>query len=123
MKRVITYLFLGAFLLHSTSRIVVHFNFWLNQEFIAQNLCENKEKPQLECNGKCHLKKELDKDDERKQQDNKQQIEVLLFTPTAVDFTVKVLNSNFIEEQQHSVFEIQQKTNGYSSAIFRPPIA
>lgn len=120
MKRFITYLFLGAFLLHSASRMIVYFNYWLNQDFIAQNLCENREKPQLECNGKCHLKKELDKDDERKQQDNKQQIEVILFLSKEriQEFSEQAF---FIEEQIHCAFVVQQKTKGYNPFIFHPP--
>lgn len=31
----------------------------VNYDYISTQLCENKEKPELECNGKCHLKKEL----------------------------------------------------------------
>jgi hypothetical protein len=30
-----------------------------NKEYVAKNLCENKKKPQLKCNGKCHLAKRL----------------------------------------------------------------
>ncbi|WP_235830385.1 hypothetical protein [Paenimyroides tangerinum] len=30
-------------------------------DYIKNELCENKDKPKLECNGKCHLKKELAK--------------------------------------------------------------
>ena len=30
-----------------------------NKEYIAKYLCINKDKPELQCNGKCHLKKEL----------------------------------------------------------------
>jgi len=32
-----------------------------NQDYVAAELCENKEKPQLHCNGKCFLKKQLNK--------------------------------------------------------------
>lgn len=31
----------------------------LNIEYITEKFCENKEKPELACNGKCHLAKEL----------------------------------------------------------------
>lgn len=31
----------------------------VNYDYIVTELCENKDKPKLECNGKCHLKKEL----------------------------------------------------------------
>jgi hypothetical protein len=36
----------------------------INYEYISNVLCENKAKPKLECNGKCHLMKELAKSSE-----------------------------------------------------------
>jgi hypothetical protein len=33
----------------------------INKEYVASNLCENRNKPQLHCNGKCYLKKQLNK--------------------------------------------------------------
>lgn len=33
--------------------------FELNIDTIIENYCVNKEKPQLQCNGKCHLAKQL----------------------------------------------------------------
>lgn len=123
MKRFITYLFLGAFLLHSASRVIVYANFWLNQEFIAENLCENREEPQLECNGKCHLKKELDKDDERKQKDTKQQVEVLLFLSPEISHNLEQTASYFIEKQRHYAFVLVQEPKGYHSHVFHPPIS
>jgi 5-methylthioribose kinase len=56
----------------------------INYDYIVKELCENKEKPELKCNGKCHLMKELAKTSEEdknstsdKKQNVKQQIEVL----------------------------------------------
>lgn len=31
----------------------------VNQDFIAKNLCKNKEKPKLKCHGKCQLMKKM----------------------------------------------------------------
>lgn len=39
--------------------VVVWFN--CNRTYIAQNLCENRDKPQMKCCGKCYLKKQLNK--------------------------------------------------------------
>ncbi|PWH83578.1 hypothetical protein DIS18_03220 [Algibacter marinivivus] len=36
----------------------------LNQDYIAEFLCINKDKPKLQCNGKCHLVKEIKKQQE-----------------------------------------------------------
>jgi hypothetical protein len=51
------------------SRYVVTAAFYINQSYIAQNLCENRDKPQLQCNGHCQLSKKL-KDEQRKEQEN-----------------------------------------------------
>lgn len=36
----------------------------LNQDYIAEFLCINKDKPKLQCNGKCHLVKQIEKQQE-----------------------------------------------------------
>ena len=36
----------------------------LNQDYIAEFLCINNDKPELQCNGKCHLVKEIEKQQE-----------------------------------------------------------
>lgn len=33
----------------------------INYEYIVTELCENRSQPKLDCNGKCHLKKEMAK--------------------------------------------------------------
>lgn len=34
----------------------------INYDYIANVLCENKNRPQLQCNGKCYLAKQLEKE-------------------------------------------------------------
>ena len=34
----------------------------VNYDYIVKVLCENKDKPEMHCNGKCHLTKELAKE-------------------------------------------------------------
>lgn len=70
----------------------------------------------------CHLKKELDKDDERKQQDNKQQVEVMLFIQAESSYEIEKTTSFLIEKERNYTFVLQQKTVGYHSYIFHPPI-
>jgi hypothetical protein len=38
-----------------------YLNYAINKDYIANTLCENKDKPVMHCNGKCHLEKELKK--------------------------------------------------------------
>ena len=58
----------------------------VNYEYISTVLCENKDKPELNCCGKCHLKKELASASEGekpinsdKKDNSKQEVEVLFF--------------------------------------------
>lgn len=37
-------------------------DYMVNYDYIVNNLCENKDKPEMNCNGKCHLGKELAKE-------------------------------------------------------------
>ncbi len=102
----------------------------VNYDYIAKELCENKEKPELECNGKCHLKKELAKasDSEAskekpisndKKNNPKQEIEVLYcqiineLLPRQIYFHNKTL---FGDQYANLYFH----TAYYS--IFHPPI-
>ncbi|HTM66007.1 MAG TPA: hypothetical protein VL093_06795 [Flavipsychrobacter sp.] len=43
----------------------------MNEQTIADKYCVNKDKPQLHCNGKCHLKKQLDKTGQGTKDQNK----------------------------------------------------
>ena len=46
----------------------VYLDFELRKEYIIKNLCENRFKPQLHCDGKCYLAKSLTKIAEEKAQ-------------------------------------------------------
>jgi hypothetical protein len=57
--------FAGAFLVLFLTAFFHQFfpviNYVANYEYISEELCENKDKPELECHGKCYLQKELKK--------------------------------------------------------------
>lgn len=44
---------------------IITLNYFVNQTEIIDLFCVNKEKPQLQCQGKCHLTKELAKTDQQ----------------------------------------------------------
>ncbi len=44
------------------------FEYVVNYDYIVNVLCENRSKPQLECDGKCYLSKQLSKESEKNQQ-------------------------------------------------------
>ncbi len=99
------------------------FDYIINYEYIANELCENKEEPELKCNGKCHLMKELAKasDDEKPMSEKKslhQETEVL-FYQSVFTFTFKsdAPNVDYVQSTAYS--------NLYSHlavvSVFHPP--
>lgn len=98
----------------------------VNYEYISQVLCENKEKPKLQCNGKCHLMKELAKASDESQQkssDKKQNIKTVgeLFFE---DFNVFNFEKSFVEvEQQDTASYLNLYSYLNSSLVFHPPIS
>jgi hypothetical protein len=57
-------------------------NYEVNKDYISKVLCENKEKKELHCEGKCHLKKELQKEEKKESTptgSSKEKFEITLF--------------------------------------------
>lgn len=54
-------LFYLLYLLAMVRPIIPIIEYHANYDYIASVLCENRDKPYLECNGKCYLEKQLKK--------------------------------------------------------------
>ena len=72
------------------------FQYVLNYDYIAKELCENKAKPEMHCNGKCHLMKELAKASENE-------------TPITSDKKVSHHESEVLFFEQLVTFDFFQK--------------
>lgn len=65
MKQSIAVLLIFGILLQQATSVLILVNYEVNKELIAKTLCEKKDVPQSNCHGKCHLKKQLDKEEKR----------------------------------------------------------
>ncbi|MFZ4456375.1 MAG: hypothetical protein ACOYOT_09155 [Bacteroidales bacterium] len=63
-NRAIAILHLIVLLVFLAKPILPYIEYALFKEYIAKNLCENRDKPKSCCEGKCFLKKELKKNSE-----------------------------------------------------------
>lgn len=61
IKKLFCIFLLFVFAFNVLAKLFPYVEYAFNKEFIAKNLCENKAKPSMNCNGKCHLKKQLQK--------------------------------------------------------------
>ena len=59
MRQAVALLLLCSLSVHCAGRLGIVARWWLNREYVAQVLCINRDKPQMQCNGKCHLAKQL----------------------------------------------------------------
>jgi len=101
------------------SRYFIFAGFELNKKYIAANLCENRDKPWLHCNGHCYFMKKIkaaqdaEKSDTQQSQKNLFQ-EVFFLATFDVIFHTQLLDT--ISTPYQSPPGI-----GYSGFVFRPP--
>lgn len=115
---------LAVFLL--VKPIIPVLDYIVNYDYIATELCENTKKPELKCNGKCHLAKELAKVSETekpistdKKQTLHQEIEVLFCN--SIEELNFMFNFNFSEKGSKTFYQdLYESVASYS--IFHPPI-
>lgn len=121
MKSLFTFFIIFTIALRPLMPLV---DYAVNYDFITKNLCENKNKPQLLCNGTCYLKKEIAKTS-TDQSKNDSRISISGFTDTFIineNFAfIKIINdysesSNFTSELNFS-YEFNLFSN-----IFHPPL-
>lgn len=71
LRRLLAILLIFSFIAAHFQCFFVVAGFELNRKYIAQNLCENRNRPEMHCNGKCVLAKKM-KDVEQKEQRDEQ---------------------------------------------------
>src|ERR1700761_7006096 len=96
LKRISILFLIVALMATNFSRYFIYAGFELNQKYIAENLCINKNKPWLHCNGKCYFMKKI-KEAQQKESSEEGQTQKNLFQEayfiqtTAVKFHTQLL--------------------------------
>ncbi|MEC7782155.1 hypothetical protein [Leeuwenhoekiella palythoae] len=96
----------------------------LDYEYISTVLCENKDKPQLNCNGKCYLMQALadasEKESTQKKKSTMSSIELLPFIIEVNELSIPIV---FAEETQVTFsFYPNLSARETATGLFRPPI-
>jgi hypothetical protein len=65
MRGMIAILVIFVMLMQTFSKTIIFASFKINQEYIAKNLCENRNTPEKNCCGKCLLRKQMQKDEQK----------------------------------------------------------
>ncbi|WP_315054876.1 hypothetical protein [Chryseobacterium indoltheticum] len=98
-------------------------NYAVNYDYIVENLCENKAKPELMCNGKCYVSKELTKTNQEQTTQNGHKISVPSIDAflVAEDFKFTHSDIDSVHQESISTFCTDPYHSEYHSKIFRPP--
>ena len=106
-------------MLQTCSKQLIYTNYMVNKEFIASVLCVNKSVPAKNCQGKCHLKKQLDKDSEKQEgsdQKSKTGIEVFYIATDPSSISLQPVTT--LKRLSHYSIFIPEY---YKSSVFHPP--
>ncbi len=80
VKKLLTIFLLINYFFGINAPLIAYFEYKVNYDFIVKNLCVQKDNPDNQCQGSCHLKKNLDKSDEENKKSEKQYPEFNFFT-------------------------------------------
>lgn len=103
-------------------------NCWylINKDYVARELCVNKSKPQMHCNGKCHLAKQLKKLEESSSEDQKpapvSQLKLREVNWIAQESTTDaVFFPTIVSKEKKQWFLQNRAPNSVSFSVFHPP--
>ena len=95
----------------------------VNYQYISTQLCENRDKPELRCNGKCYVKKEILKSSEN---ENTKESKVQITSIDAfvlnenLDFSIITQFQDKVENNFQNHFNSVLKP--YLGSVFHPPV-
>lgn len=123
MKRAFSILMIVALMLSHLTKIGILIDFKINQEFIAEVLCINREKPMTTCNGKCYLSEQLKKVEEQEEKQapasKKETFEVFYYCFEG-SFDWLPFTYNY-ENKLNPGYEDEFYASSFIAAIFHPP--
>jgi len=103
--------------------VLPYLDYMLNREYIINNLCVNKDVPEKQCNGKCHLEKQIvqaSEDPESKEspipQVNNSENHLEYVLPKS-DIRLR-----YIVEHEAETFYQMNYSFEFENSIFRPPM-
>ncbi len=123
MKKALVYLLLIATMLPCISPWGTIAYYHLNRDYIARVLCENRDKPQLHCDGKCFLAKRLKAQQDKQDKETTERVEntpsISLFIEAGFSFSFGIRT---VAELQSSLFiYLIPALSPHFASLFKPP--
>jgi hypothetical protein len=104
------------------SKWFVEISFNLNRDYIAKNLCENRYRPVLKCNGNCVLMKKMKQEEKKEQDAPPVKLEIASIVLSSRSFFATAEVPVFISSTSYnSIAGNSGKPVDRAAAIFHPP--
>lgn len=108
------------FLYGTVNQTCTVLHFYANQKEIAEKFCENKDKPEMNCHGKCHLNKELKV--QTNEASNKQlPQEIRPYIIWLLAYSSSSLTLENIRSNRDQFFHLEKDVQTYSCSLLKPP--
>jgi len=121
MKQVTTVILATLIFLLPFSKTWLVVSFQINRDFIAKTLCIKKEIENNTCQGKCYLKKQLDKEQKKEQApNNKNEKFEVLYCQAQIAFEFIPLHLFFEKQPINSYYSVFYVAS-FITSIFHPP--
>jgi hypothetical protein len=95
----------------------------VNQDYIAKNLCENRDKPMLNCNGQCYLAKQLKSAEEKEQKSNSERLAKMPEVVLSFQAIRSVFSCEFFQVSpvEHHFDNLDFVLSNEAKGLFHPP--
>jgi hypothetical protein len=123
MKILVSLLLIVCLGCQSMARFSIMALYQVNKDYISKNLCENRAKPQMKCNGKCYLRKQLKKaegaEHNGQQPTKSDKYESLVYCLPVATYTVAQHFTPVLSV--HNPLGQHMYNGGLSPSVFHPP--
>ena len=120
MKKCITLFILILLVFQNAGSIWIIGDFYMNQDYIAKNVCINRFDTVPICNGKCYLENKLKENDKQEQKfPTVTYKEVQLFLQTPVQFSFTMVR--FVFKTKYPMLQIVKQKTTYVFSIYHSP--
>ncbi len=122
LKKTVSIFLLTVIMLQTFVNVSIGVYYYFNKAYITQQLCENRNKPKLHCNGHCYLSKQLKKAEEKENKSS----QFLKEKEEIISNDVRTLPENYFPD--FTITKIIHKNSSlpvstYSNSLLKPPAA
>lgn len=93
--------------------------YYINQAKIAEVFCINKDRPELKCEGKCHMIAQVEQSDDEGSSHNT--VTEVSFNLEYFEITKVEVPNPFVSLPSYEMTAVEHTLSGYNRSVWNPP--